>query len=103
MTDDWSGWHRLSPFGGKIGPTTNGVHIGALVSIAENASLWDGSRCEGWYQRKKWYVTGLNGNKAVLGKDDSGKYQMRTPISTNFLTVIEPSNDYNGGENNGQI
>lgn len=76
-------------FGRRKTETTNGVHIGALVEIQKNASYWNGAEVERWYRLNKWYVTELDGNKATLGRDATGKYRMRNPISTNFLTVIE--------------
>lgn len=79
---------NLNWFAKRITETTNGVHIGALVKVAENASFWNGTKVERWYWLKKWYVTELEGNKAKLGRDESGKYTMRLPISTNYLTVI---------------
>ena len=88
-------WHSL-PFGPrffglKITETTNGVHIGALVKIDKNASLWSGAKIERWYLLRDWYVTELEGNKATLGQDESGKYNAKLVISTNFLTVIKGS------------
>jgi hypothetical protein len=86
---DQSSWEKWSPVGGKITETTNGIEIGSLVSISDNASFWNGEKVEKWYRGRKWYVTGLNGNKADLGKDETGKYKIRLPISTNFLTKVE--------------
>jgi len=77
------------PYGRKKTDTTNGVFIGALVKVDQNASFWNGAKVERFYWSQKWYVTDLDGNKATLGKDVTGKYTMRIPISTNFLTVIE--------------
>ena len=88
--DTW----RLLHGGQRITKTTNGVHIGALVSIADMASFWNGLEVDRWYRGMKWYVTGLDGNKATLGRDESGRYRMAVPISTNFLTVIKKAEDY---------
>lgn len=84
-----SDYWRLN-FGGKrTFPATNGVHVGALVQISDNASFWNGQKVERWYYLKRWYVTGLVDNKATLGKDETGKYSIKTPISTNYLIVIK--------------
>lgn len=83
---------RTQCFGQKIGETTNGVEIGSLVRILPKASYWNGLEVERWYRYHKWYVTKLEGNKATLGKDETGKYTMRIPISTNYLEVVEESN-----------
>ena len=80
-------------FGRKKSETTNGVYVGALVELQKNASFWNGTRVENWYYHYKWVVTELDGNKATLGKDESGKYKMKLPISTNFLTVVKRPDD----------
>ncbi len=95
MFDRSVSWKRIGVLPNKNGPTTNGVHIGALVSISDNASFWNGEKVENWFQRKKWFVTGLEGLKATLGKDESGKYKLPRPISTNFLTVIKSCENLN--------
>ena len=76
-----------------IRETTNGIHVGALVSVDKNASYWNGQKVEEWYIRKKWYVTNLNGNKATLGLDSTWRYTFKSPISTSFLTVIKEATD----------
>jgi len=91
-----SEYKPLRLFGRRIGPTTNGVYIGALVTIDRNASFWNGERVDQWYRLKRWRVTALKGNRAVLGEDETGRYAIRIPISTSFLTVIKnpEENDY---------
>lgn len=85
QTDIWEqNW-----FGKRTHATTNGIHVGALVQIASNASFWNGKKVERWYYLKKWYVTELTENKAMLGRDETGKYSIRIPISTNYLTVLK--------------
>lgn len=83
---------RMQYYGQKIGETTNGVEIGSLVRILPKASYWNGLEVEQWYRHNRWYVTALEGNKATLGRDETGKYTMRIPISTNYLEVVEESN-----------
>ena len=80
---------RRFTFGRRITETTNGVKIGDLVSIQKNASFWNGEAVDRWYRHSRWYVTALEGNKAMLGKDETGKYKIRLPISTNFLEVVK--------------
>ena len=87
---------RTFTTGQKIGKTTNGVHIGALVKIEENASSWNGERVENWYKGRNWYVTELEGNKATLGRDETGKYKMAIPISTSFLIVLKQAEERDG-------
>lgn len=85
MTDVW----KLNWGGQKVEDATNGVHLGALVTISPDASFWSGAKVERWYYLKKWYVTEMNGNKVKLGRDESGKYTIRLPISTRYLTVVK--------------
>mgnify|MGYP006988970767 FL=1 len=91
MEHDTSLFEKTFKIGREIKDTTNGVHVGALVSISPNASFWNGNKVERWYYLKKWYVTALEGNKASLEKDETGRYSIRVPISTNFLAVIKPA------------
>ena len=85
QTDTWEqNW-----FGKRTHAPTNGVYVGALVQISKDASFWTGKKVERWYYLKKWYVTELVENKATLGRDETGKYTIRIPISTNYLTVIK--------------
>ena len=89
---EFDSWSR-SWFGRRTFPATNGVHVGALVRIENNASFWNGEKVQSWYTRRNWYVTGLEDNKATLGKDETGHYQIRIPISTNFLTVLKKAEE----------
>jgi len=67
---------------------TGNVTKGSLVSIQQNASWWSGRAVPDWVVRKRWYVVSVNGLRAVLGKSDDGKYNINSPISANFLTVV---------------
>lgn len=85
--------NRIFTYGRKTGKVTNGVHIGALVQISKDASFWNGKKVDRWYYLKKWYVTDMVDNKVTLGKDETGKYSIAMPISTNFLTVIKKADE----------
>lgn len=87
-----SNWFRVGD-GRKVKETTNGVHIGALVSIDSNSSWWTGAKVEKWWHSRKWYISGLEGNKAMLGCDETGRYSAWKEISTNFLTVVEEAKE----------
>lgn len=87
--DSWARcWGKRRTF-----PATNGVHVGALVKIADNASFWNGEKVQEWYRRRRWYVTGLDECKATLGADETGHYKIRVPICTNFLTVLRKAEE----------
>ena len=73
--------------------TYYGKHVGALVRIADNSSFWTGVKVERWYSMRNWYVSDLSGNKATLGKDETGRYNLAKSISTNYLTVIRDAVD----------
>ena len=69
---------------------TSSVKKGDLVSIDKNASWWNGYAVPSWVRSKRWYVMGVNGNRAVLGKSEDGVNNVSSPISTNYLTVVQP-------------
>ena len=70
--------------------TTSSVKAGDLVMITTNASWWTGSSIPAWVKGKRWNVVSVNGLRAVLGKSEDGRNSINSPISTNFLIVINP-------------
>lgn len=69
---------------------TTAIQPGDLVMIATNASWWTGSSIPAWVKGKRWNVVSVNGLRAVLGKSEDGRNSINSPISTNFLIVINP-------------
>jgi hypothetical protein len=64
------------------------VKKGDLVSIAADATYYGGASIPGWVKGDKWYISSLSGDRAVLGKNASGKNDIQSPINTKFLSVV---------------
>lgn len=67
------------------------VSKGDLVALKENASYYSGAPVPAWVKRLRWYIASVSGDRAVLGKSEDGKYNIISPISTKYLTVVAGS------------
>ena len=69
--------------------TTSGggsVKNGDLVSISENATYYNGVAIPAWVKNQKWYIIELSGDRAVLGKNESGTNNIASPINVKYLS-----------------
>lgn len=64
------------------------VKAGDLVSIKSGAVYYNGGKIPDWVASDKWYVASVSGDRAVLGKNVTSKYNIQSPIKTSFLTVV---------------
>lgn len=65
--------------------TSSSIKAGSLVSIAAGATYYNGVAIPGWVASQKWYITQVNGDRAVLGKNESGTNNIVSPINTKYL------------------
>lgn len=69
--------------------TTSGggrVKNGDLVSISANATYYNGVAIPAWVKNQKWYIIELSGNRAVLGKNESGTNNIVSAIDVKYLS-----------------
>ena len=66
--------------------TTSTVKVGDLVTIKAGATYYNGVGIPTWVMNDQWYITQINGKRAVLGKNKSGTHNIVSPISTDYLT-----------------
>lgn len=66
--------------------TTSTFKKGDLVSIKSGATYYNGVAIPSWVMSRKWYLIQATGDRAVLGKDESGSYNIVSPINTKYLT-----------------
>lgn len=71
---------------------TGDIKVGSLVSIDSNAVYYNGTGIPAWVKSQKWYVSQITGDRAVLGKSEDGKYNIQSPISTQFIKTSSTSN-----------
>lgn len=74
-----------------VKPTENTAKIGVgdLVSIAKNAVYYNGWIIPAWVKQHNWYVDSIKGDRAVLGKNQSGYNNINSPVNTKYLTVVQ--------------
>lgn len=64
------------------------VTKGCIVSISSNAVYYSGKDIPAWVKKLNWYVLEVAGNRAVLGKSEDGKFNIVSPVNTQYLTVV---------------
>ena len=65
------------------------VKAGDLVKIASDATYYGGDTIPTWVKNKKWYVSELRGDRAIIDKSADGRNSINSAISTEFLTVVK--------------
>lgn len=68
--------------------TNNVVKVGSLVSIKSGAIYTTGKDIPDWVEKLQWYVSSINGSRAVLGKSKDGKYNINSPVDVKYLSVV---------------
>lgn len=66
--------------------TSAAVKVGDLVSIKAGSTYYNGVAIPSWVMSRKWYISHLSGDRAVLGKDSAGQYNIQSPIKVSNLT-----------------
>ena len=71
------------------------IQAGDLVTITGN-TYYNGKSIPGWVKKLRWYVVEVSGDRAVINKDESGKYAIMSPIKTSALAVADtkPTENY---------
>lgn len=65
--------------------TSSSIKVGSLVSIKSGATYYNGVSIPSWVINQKWYVSELRGDRAVLGKNQSGTNNISSPINVKNL------------------
>ena len=80
-----------------IEPTqpTGTIKAGDLVTIT-GSTYYGGKSIPGWVKKLRWYVVEVSGDRAVINKDESGRYAIMSPVKTSALAVAgtKPAEDY---------
>lgn len=67
--------------------SNNGIAAGDWVTIKSGATYYNGVSIPSWVFNETWKVVQVNrGDRAVLGKNKTGKYDIQSAISTKYLT-----------------
>ncbi len=71
------------------------IKLGTLVTIT-GSTYYNGKTIPGWVKKLRWYVVEVSGDRAVINKDESGKYAIMSAVKTSSLAVTgtKPTEDY---------
>lgn len=58
-----------------------------IVSLTADAVYYSGSEIPGWVKNVRWYIKSINGDRAVLGKSEDGKYEINSPVNIRYLAA----------------
>lgn len=65
--------------------TSSGIKVGDLVTIKAGSKWYNGTTPSSFVFDHKWYVTSIKGDRAVLGKNESGTNNIVSPINVSNL------------------
>lgn len=79
----------------KPAASTGKVKAGNLVTIT-GGTYYSGKAIPAWVKKLKWYVLEVSGDRAVINKDESGKYAIMSPVKVSDLAVAgeKPASTY---------
>lgn len=79
----------------KPAASTGKVKAGDLVAIT-GGTYYGGKAIPAWVKKFKWYVLEVSGDRAVINKDESGKYAIMSPVKVSDLAVAgeKPASTY---------
>lgn len=67
--------------------SSGAIQKGSLVSISSNATYYNGVTIPQWVKNDKWYIDQVKGDRAVLGKNASGKNNIQSAINIKYLST----------------
>ena len=66
--------------------STATIKAGDLVTIT-GSTYYNGKTIPGWVKKLRWYVVEVSGDRAVINKDESGKYAIMSAVQTSALAL----------------
>lgn len=76
---------------------SSSIKVGDLVTIKSGATYYNGVSIPAWVMAEKWYVTQVKGDRAVLGKNATGTYNIVSPINVKYLSGGSSSSSSSSG------
>ena len=64
------------------------VSVGSLVEIVSGATYYNGFEIPTWVRNKRWYVSEVSGDRAVINKSEDGKNAINSPVNVKYLSVV---------------
>jgi hypothetical protein len=69
----------------------NTIRQGDFVKISPNAKYYTGAGIPLWVINDVWYVDQINGDRVVLGKNQSDTRNIQSPINVSYLSKVSTS------------
>ena len=60
------------------------IQAGDIVNLSPGAVYYTGKEMPGWVKNDKWIVKSVEGDRAVLGKNESGTHEINSPVHIIF-------------------
>ena len=65
------------------------IEVGDLVSIASNATYWNGAKVPNWVKNQKWYVYSVDSNGCIIiNQNETKTNTIMSSIDRKYLTVV---------------
>lgn len=72
-------------FSGGTVVTSGSIKAGDLVTIKAGATYYNGVAIPSFVMNDSWYIVEVSGDRAVLGKNQSGSHNIQSPINVKYL------------------
>lgn len=79
-------WEFKEDIKNESSGSSSSIAVGNYVTIKSGATYYNGVSIPSWVMSKKWKVVQVTGDRAVLGKDSTGQYDIQSPVNTKYLT-----------------
>lgn len=63
------------------------IKTGNIVTLSKDAVYYTGKEMPGWVKNDRWVVKSIDGDRAVLGKNESGSHEINSPVNVKHMTV----------------
>ena len=71
------------------------IQVGDIVTLADDAVYADGGAIPAWVKNQRWVVSSVSGNRAMIDQNELGTVSINSPVSTEFLTVLDDNSNGN--------
>lgn len=58
-----------------------------IVTLSPDAVYYTGKEIPGWVKSDRWIIKSVSGDRAVIGKNESGSHEINSPVNVKYLTV----------------
>lgn len=74
--------------GSAFGVANSSIKENDLVEIV-GTTYYNGKTIPTWVKKLRWYVSSVNGDRAVVNKSEDGKYAINSPINVQSLATVD--------------